>query len=211
MKKHKLKSIDVLAHYGVENNKLEKTATYVSAAVVMAAIEKKATPLFKRLADAAISSSKDFDKLAADLSELKELSKLADAEQKTITNPLNEALKATRAHFKPFIDRVAEVEGLKKIEMRHFLLNQAKASKALEAKLESGEIKKVSTLVRKQAELAITTSHAQVRRVWTLTIVDAKKIPREFLVPDEQCIREAFKAGRDVAGCKWEQIETVAI
>jgi len=37
------------------------------------------------------------------------------------------------------------------------------------------------------------------------------KIPREYMVPDLAAIREAYKNGVSIEGCRWEQVETIAI
>lgn len=99
-----------------------------------------------------------------------------------------------------------------KIRIIEFRNAQEKAVEKLAEQFSTGEIKKVSTLVRKQNELLDTSSDfAQVRKVWKLTIVNEKLIPAKYLIPDDVAIKAAFKAGLKVPGCKWEQETNIAI
>ena len=187
-----------------------KTAPTVSAAIVAKSIEKESKPLI-RLASIDILTQEDFDRAAEALSNLKQLSKKAKAEEATIVDPIRQAIKATQAHFKPFIDLVAKIEAQTKESMTAFLVKQKGRVAQLEEDFDTGKIKKVSTLVRKQNELQVSSEHAQVKRIWQLRIVDENKIPREYLVVDETKVREALKDGKKVPGCVWEQVDSIAI
>lgn len=188
-----------------------KGATNTSAVVVLKSIEREAAPIIKQLSKVTIIDNVTFDKAARYISDLKQLARKAQAEELTITAPLNAALKATKAHFRPFFDALAALETQTKLDMADFLKSRQIEQDKLEAAFKLGQIKRVSTAVRKQAELVVTSEHAQLRKIWQLTIVDATKIPRAYLVPDEVMIKEALKAGKSVPGCKMKQVDSIAI
>lgn len=191
--------------------KKTETAEKVSAAVVVQSLQKQATPLFKKLEVVKIDSQEEYDRAGKLVKELKEMAKVADQKEKAITNPLNEALKETKALFKPFKDRVAEVELQTKAGMNQFLIKQEAATKKLEEKFERGDIKKVSTLVAKKEELQVQSANSKVRKVKVLKIVDASAIPREYLEPNESAIKAALLEGKKVKGCILEEVNQIAI
>jgi hypothetical protein len=94
--------------------------------------------------------------------------------------------------------------------VKYLNAQEAKAEK-VQAKFESGEIKKVSTLLGKQAELHTSSEDASVRRVKVVEITDEKKIPREYLVPNLVAIKNALLQGVTVQGAKIVEQKSIAI
>lgn len=184
----------------------------VSTAIVVASLEKQAMPEFRRLTNLTVIKTKEeYEKAADSIKALKVLSGLAKEKELRITDPLRVSLKETQSLFRPFQEKVKAVEDVTKNAMLNFLDAQKKLAAKVESDFEDGKIKKVSTVVAKQNELRIDNGVAQVRKVWTLFIDDASAVPRNFLTPDESAIREEFKTGGKVKGCRWEQVETIAI
>lgn len=183
----------------------------VSTAVVVASLEKQAVPIFRRVLNLSIKTKEDFEQAAESIKFLKMLAAEAERQEKEIIGPLKDVIKKTQALFKPFQTRVAETEWTTKLAMSVFLEGQKKLAAKLEEDFSNGKIKKVSTVVAKQNELRVENGTAQVRKVWALFIDDVNEIPRKFLTPDETAIREAFKNGEVVTGCRWEQVEKIAI
>lgn len=183
-----------------------------SMMVVADSIKKKASPLIKQIEDCKIKTKDAYDKAAKIIAQLKEYSKEAERQEKTLTEPAKSIIKSAQEIFKPFRNQVQALEGAVKIRMLEFQNAQEKKAQKLVESFERGDIKKLSTVVTKQNELLNTSSeNAQLRKVWQLTIVKESAIPREYLVPDEAAIRAAFKDGKKVAGCKWEQVNQIAI
>lgn len=182
-----------------------------NAMIVAQSLQKQANPKFLQINKISIDTQEDYQAAAKLLSELKELGKLALGEQEKFTKPINELLKVTRSHFKPFFDKIAMLEEAKKAEMVAFLNKQEAEAKKLEKKFEEGGIKKVSTFMRKQEELQTTSEDAVVRRKKVLKIVSEKKIPREYLVPNEALIMAALKDGKSVPGCELAEEKIIAI
>ena len=203
---------------GLLADKISKTKNFsptkpdaVSTAVVIASLEKQAAPSIRRVTDLKIKTKGDFELAATLVKQLKGYSALAKQEEDTMVNPAKATIKAIQAHFKPFQNKVAEIEMEVKAKMSEFLVEQKKLSAKAEQDFEDGKIKKISTIVAKQAELRVDNGTAQVRKVWTLFIDNESKIPREYLEPATDLIRSALKDGKTVPGCRWEQVDSIAI
>ena len=181
------------------------------ALIVLTALEKEAAPLFKQINKLAITDGDTYNLKSAKVDALKQLGKQALAKEKSLTDPLQQVVRDIQALFKPFRTLVSEAEAIAKDEMVQFQIKMERARAKVAADLESGKIAKLSTAAKKIAETEIISPTSSVRKVWTLEIVDVDDIPREYLVPDEAKIREAFKAGKKITGCKWEQKTTIAI
>lgn len=183
----------------------------VSTEVVIASLEKQAAPALRRVLNLSIKTKADYELAAETIKALKALSAEAKRQEQEITEPLKGVIKKTQNLFRPFQDKVNETELITKEAMGKFLESQKKIALKLDEDFGSGKIKKISTIVTKQNELKVTNGAAQVRKVWTLFVDDTNKIPREYMVPDLAAIREAYKNGTYVEGCRWEQVETIAI
>lgn len=134
-------------------------------------------------------------KFAADvLAETKGNHKRLDDKRKEITQPINAALKATNALFKPALDFYKRCEA--QIKAKMLQANQA-AQVAAQAALQAagaaateGDTEGVSTAIAAHDD-AVSLPAAdgvQYRSTWKFNIVDEKLIPREFLTPDLKLI-----------------------
>lgn len=187
-----------------------KTET-TNAAVVLASLEKEARPLIKALTAIEVVDQESYAKASEKMKALKELGKSAEAKKKSLTDPLTKVITDIRDLFRPFELLIAGLEGRTKESMLLFVEKQNDKRKQIEQDLESGKIKKVSTAVRKLAELEVSAKGSQIRKVWQVVEVNAAETPIEYMVPDVAKIKEALKAGKKVKGWKWEQVETIAI
>lgn len=187
------------------------TRDKVSTAVVVASLEKTAASAFRKVVNLTIKTKEDFETMAETVKALKILAKEAKRQEEEITVPLKEVIKKTQQLFRPFQTKVEVAEINAKNAMQNFLEAQKKSALRLEQKFEQGDIKKLSTLVTKQNELRVDNGTAQVRKVWTLFIDSPSRVPYEFMMPDETKIRNACKEGYVPAGCRWEQVESIAI
>lgn len=179
--------------------------------IVLRSIEKKSLPLKKKVSDLEVKTQADFDRAGELMKELKSYTKLAKSEEAKIVDPLKQALKATQSHFKPFYDSIELIELDTKLKMSSFV--QANERKQLEVKksFEAGDIKKMSTYIKKNEELEVKSENASVRKLKTLVITKESLIPREYLVPDEAKIKAALLAGEKIPGCKIELVNSIAI
>lgn len=188
-----------------------KRSEQLSTQVVIESLRAQAEPTIVSLERTQIKDKASYEKAVQLLIGLKQLSKEADMKRCEITDPLNQALKATNKLFKPFIDRIAAIEKSTKQEMVAYIEREEKKSKAIEDKFHSGAIKKIETVKTKQQAHDTSTRDVSVRITTALKIVDANKIPRALMIPNENLILAALRSGETVAGCELEEVKTLAI
>lgn len=182
----------------------------IDALVILKSLEAEAKKPLKKISDLTIKSQADFDLAGELLKELKTLAKQADQKEKSFTSPLLAVVTDIRDFFRPFKELIKQIEADTKPKMLNFIQQQKSRQEKLKDKFEAGELS-ISTYVGKSNALEVTNGAAQARKVWTAIPVNPELTPREFLVPDETAIKEAFKSGRKVKGWKWEQVESIAI
>jgi len=184
----------------------------VSTAVVITAIEKSANPFFNKLEKLIIDSPEQYAKAGEWLKKIKEYKKDAEGKESAIIDPIKTSIKNTQALFRPFYERVADIEATTKAAMLEFVEAQDKKKLQLQNDFESGKVKRVSTYIGKVHELEIPADkNSQVRKVKRLVIEDVNKIPREFLMPNESLIKKILLEGKSVPGCKMVEDKTIAV
>jgi len=184
----------------------------VSTAVVITSIEKSANPFFNKLEKLIIDSPEQYAKAGEWLKKIKEYKKDAEGKEGAIINPIKTSIKNTQALFRPFYERVADIEATTKAAMLEFVQEQDKKKAQLQSDFESGKVKRVSTYIGKVHELEIPADkNSQVRKVKRLVIEDAKKIPRELMLPNETLIKKLLLEGKSVPGCKMVEDKTIAV
>lgn len=176
------------------------------------ALEKTASKTRKQLSDLVVSTQEEFELAGKLIKELKEKVKEAQKSEATILDPLKQAMEATKAHYKPFYNDVAELEADTKNKMRLFVEKQTKLIEKAKDDFEGGKIKKASTYMSKVENLSVQSAKgASVRKVKVLVINDASRIPREYLIPDAAKIKEALLQGKTIAGCEIKLENSIAI
>jgi hypothetical protein len=185
----------------------------VKTEIIVANLEKKHSKTFKALATVkAIRNQEEFDYAAECVSVLKDAAKIAKVEERKITDPLTDALDATRDLFRPFYSKVNEAETTIKLLMSVYMEDNKKKIAILEEKVANGEIKNISTFVKKVGALTIENNAASIRKVWKAILTNEKVIPRQFLMPDTAKIVAHLKAGgAPIPGVEWKQVESIAI
>ena len=145
------------------------------------------------------------------LTQVKEIKKIVQEKKDSVVKPLNEALKNTRALFKPIEDKVDIIETYLKSEVSKYntklLQEQRKREEEAQAKIEAGATFEEATKSVERIEKKIDA--IPTRKIKRLKIIDASKIERQFLVPDEQAIKEALIAGIKVSGCELVEEEII--
>lgn len=187
----------------------------IDNSVILSAIkslEKSALKTRKQLSDLVVTTQEEFELAGKLIKELKEKVKEAQKSEATILDPLKQAMEATKAHYRPFYNDVAELEADTKSKMKLFVEKQSKLIEKAKDDFEGGKIKKASTYMNKVETLSVQSAKgASVRKVKTLVINDFTKIPREYLVPDEAKIKEALLSGKTIAGCEIKLENSIAI
>lgn len=184
----------------------------ISTQVVVASLEKRAEPSFKVLEKITKVTKDNFEVVASNIKAIKEIDKIAKAEEASMIDPIKLSIKRIEQFFKPFHTRVKDAELENKQLLEDYVNASTKAIAKVEEDFKNGSIKKVATYAEKTASFQISNGgSAQTRKISKLLIIDVKKIPREFLVPDESAIVAAFKDGKIVAGCEYRKVNSIAI
>jgi len=157
-----------------------------------------------------VNSQPTFETAKEIMIKVKGVRKEVTEKKEAITKPLNEALKNTRALFKPIEDKLDLVEGWVKDQMLKYsqklIAEQRKREEEALKKIEEATENDVEINTEKLAKsverVAEKVEAIKTRKVKRLNIVDQEKIPRAYLVPDEAKIKQALLNGEKVAGCE---------
>lgn len=158
-----------------------------------------------------VNSQPTLDQAKTSLAQVKEIKKIITEKKDSVVKPLNEALKNTRALFKPIEDKVDIIETYLKGEILKYntklLQEQRKREEEAQSKIEAGATFEEATKSVERIEKKIDA--IPTRKIKRLKITDASKIERQFLIPDEQAIKEALIAGIKVSGCELVEEEII--
>lgn len=191
-------------------NKEIKKST--STAIVVKSLEKDASPIIKKLEKiTAVKTKQDYEDAAAQLKLLKGLKKVAEEKEKAIVDPLKTAIKNVQELFEPFIDNVIDLEKNYKGMMLDFINKQDEKKEKLLDNFSTGKIKSIEKYTEAVIANSVSNTNASTRTTMVVEVEDEKLIPREFLVPNMVKIKEAFKTGKTVKGCKYVQKKGIAI
>lgn len=166
-----------------------------------------------------IVDAKSMTHATAALSRLNKISDRITEEKEKITKPLNEALKAERARWKPLEAQLEAGIGAIRTAMSTYQTKKLQEEREAEAKIAArvGEGKgklKVETAVKKideieRADKIVASGEGVVkfREDKRVKIMDETMIPREYLVIDEKKVLEALKEGKSVPGAVLEVVQ----
>ncbi len=182
------------------------------------AIKKRVDPIVSKAQAIEVVNEARVKTATEMLSQLNQVKDKVTTEKEKITKPLNEALKAERARWKPIETIYEEAIGIIRTKIGKYQTEIMRKQREEEAKIADkvakGTIKMDTALSKLEAidepNKAIKTESGLIkfREVEKLKIVDEAKIPRKYLVPNEKAILEDLKNGKKVAGC---ELETVSI
>ena len=178
----------------------------VTAAVVLASIQSKAKPLKASIAKIKVKDKTTYELKRQKVANLKELMKLAEAEEKKFLEPLKKLTEDIKELFAPFKQTVLKMDAEAKKELAAYSQSVNNKKLTVQNNLSAGKIS-LSKAVAKTAELEVSGT----MKYWTAECIDATQTPREYLEPNVTAIRAALKAGKQVKGWKWVQKETITI
>lgn len=189
---------------------MSKQPDKINTGIIVSALKKESTRLISKIDGFKIKDAASYQQLVDYVKVLKELEKRANDKRKSITDHLNKAVKEINSLFNPFFENIHEsVQGAKD-EMLKFENKRNEAEKNLEDKFSKGGVS-VASFATKQAAITTKIKGASVRKTMTLKILDEKKIPRSYLVPNELMIMADLKEGKKVPGCDLEQKTSIAV
>lgn len=179
-------------------------------------IEKQIHPLVKSAEKLEIVDAKGMKEATEQLSQLNKLGDKIQAEKEKVTKPLNEALKAERARWKPVETVYEEAIEIIRGKMSEYQTNEIKKQREEEARIAArvGEgkgklkvetaVKKIDEMERVDEKVNSESGMVKFREDKVLKIMDETLIPREYLMLDEKKILATLKAGGKVLGAVLE-------
>lgn len=149
------------------------------------------------------------------------LAKIIETKKKSITDPINSALKEVRAMFKPVEDHYESLRLL--VDGKIMLYEKEKAEAArkaqekIEARVEKGTLKQ-ETAIKKIAKIETVEKNivsesgggVQFREIKKINIFDPSLVPDQYWILDEVRIRKEALAGVQIAGVKIEVEKVLA-
>lgn len=153
-----------------------------------------------------IKTNDDMQSASIVLGRLSTYLKQVTEEKEKVTKPLNEALKAERARFKPLEDKIGLAIAHIRGEVVRFKSLQLTEQSKVADKLRSGDVSSLDdamAIVNVVGDKKIDGMSFRTQKV--LKVTNASKIPRKYLVVDEKRVLEDLKKGVKVAGCSLEE------
>ncbi|WPP51776.1 hypothetical protein [Catalinimonas niigatensis] len=150
--------------------------------------------------------------VAAAIREGKQLIKQVGAARKAITTPMQDEIKNWIAREKELITPIEEVIQKADDLIQQFNARIAAQQQAMLDKIAQEEQERLkeegdnAEQVRQESQFKRQIAVAQhstdgVRKVWTFEVNDLSKVPRQYLMLDEQKVRQAIREGkREIAG-----------
>ena len=177
-------------------------------------LKKQSAPIIERASAIMVTNAAEMNEAAEVLSQLNQFMDRLTGEKEKVTKPVNEALEAERARWKPLEDMyngaITTVRGL----VSTYMTAEAKRVKEAEAKIVArvgdgkGKLqmdtaaRKLGEITKPEEKVVAKSGMLKFRTVIRLNILQASDIPREYLVPDEKAILAALKEGKKVKGCE---------
>ena len=162
--------------------------------------------------DFAITSQDDLQFASDMLADVKKRARDLESKKKEATDPINKALGAIRSWFKPALDAYASIEVDLKSKISAYLHQQEEEKMRLLAAAgeQSGEDARATMmeLASRSGEVA----GVQARKIWSVEVVDAALVPREFMKVDESALLAHARetGGEEVPGVRFFQKTSIA-
>jgi len=185
----------------------------------VAIIEKKMAPIAAKAIEIVIKTPEQQKEAGEMLTQLNKYGDELDALKKTITDPMNKALKAARALFKPREDKVEEaVNALRKAMGAYQLKAEQKAEKErdkIAQKVEDGKmsaekgVAKMADVAAPEANIETNGGSVKFRDQKKFEVMDITLLPIEYHLADESAIRKAMQANIELPGVRYWVERTV--
>lgn len=204
-------------------------------------VAKEVTDLTSKTEDFSIVDAESYEHGAEFLRLIKTMQNDVETKRKKITVPLDQAKKEVMDLFRPLVDSLTDAEKKLKRRMVTWKDEQDRIAREAQRKAEERARKERERLereanraesdgrhgraetLRERAEFTVPdvplptapkVAGVSDRKVMQFEIIDPKKIPREFLMPDEKRIRRyvnAMRTDAEISGVRiWEESSLAA-
>lgn len=181
----------------------------------VALIEKKVNPLMAKAEKFEIESAKDMTEATAMLSEMNKIGDRIQAEKDKVMKPLNQAIKAERARWKPietmFESGIASLrKAMTKYQTEQKRIADEKADKIASRVGEGkGKLKaetamsKIDEIDRPDSIVATDAGVVKFRTVKKFEVMDMTMLPIEYHIADDAAIKAAMSQGTELPGVRY--------
>ncbi len=178
-------------------------------------IKREIAPLVQEANMLKIETPKDMVTASSTLSQMNKIADRINEEKEKVTVPLNAALKAERARWKPVEEMYDKAITSLRAKMSAYQTEQKRIAdeeaKKIEARIGEGKGKlKLETAVSKieaieKPENDVVTEEGIVKFKTTpcFEVVDMKALPMQYHLPDEQTIRRLMNDGKELPGVRY--------
>lgn len=146
---------------------------------------------------------------------LKEFAKKLAEKKAEALAPLKEEQKKITEAFRPLETKIDEAVRRLTLALKAYSdaerRNTIETQRALDKERADALLAGAAPATAVKSVVSLPPKTITTRRMKRLKILDAAKIPREFLVPDERKIFDALKAGKKVSGAVIEEYESAYI
>lgn len=179
----------------------------------LSVVKTQASKALQAVVELEINTTTDYAKADEMLGKIKTVGKMIKTKKEEITKPINDSLRKIRELFKPIETTHEEAEVIIKKKMIDFRIAEEARLEAEKAKIikkvETGYIKpetavsKIGTVGDVKSNLKEVGVKTSVRTLRKIRIVNEADVPREYMTPDLEKIKEAMlKGGINIAGCE---------
>lgn len=172
-----------------------------------------------------IGTEDDYANATNILLSVKNAAELAELEKNKVLVPAEQVVKAEKARWKPIEMLFKEINDLIRPKMKKYLDDKEEAARqalaTLNKQIASGQIKKETTIARKEDEIYANvpaktvytgSGSSSARKVAKLKITNESLIPDEYWVIDEVKLRkDVVTAGKKVPGAEVVYENSIAI
>lgn len=182
--------------------------------------ERKAQTLFDKASEHKINDEKDMTLAVEMLSEINKIADKVEDEKDKVMKPLNAAIKAERARWKPIETIIENGKQLLRRAMTVYQTEQTRLTQEREAKIVNriGEgkgkigvetaVKQIENIEKAPTSIATQAGSVKFKPVKKFEVMDMTMLPLEYHLSDDVAIRKAMLEGVELAGVRYfiEQI-----
>lgn len=183
-------------------------------------IEQKISPIVEKAQALSVTDAKTMEKASLMLSELNQTNDKVTAEKEKVTKPLNEALKAERARWKPLETQLLEAISYLRNAIATYQTQEIKRAREEEAKIAArvapgkGNLKietavaKLEAVERPEAKVSTSAGSVSFREDKILKVIDESLIPDTYWIRtlNEKELLKDLKAGDTIPGAELDII-----
>ena len=179
------------------------------------AIIKKGITLADKISEITIKNTGDMEKANDHLSNAKAQLKAITGEKEKVTKPMNEALKAERARWKPAEEALDYVIKDIRRKMSAYQTEEDRKEQEAAAKIAArvGEgrgklkvetaVKQMENIERAPDKIESEKGKLSFRTVKKFEVEDVSKLPDDYILPDMVAIRTAMREGKELSGVRY--------